>query len=250
MSYQQIIFNKLRLYGITENGVLGILGNFQEESGCEPNRLENDYSPYRTPSKEYVERAISGIMTKSEFCKAVGFGLAQWTFPSRKANLWEFWKSSGKRLDDIYMQIDFVVKELKNDYPELWKLLCTSNDLYTCVKRFCYDFENPKMKNVDTRFRYANEIKQSINLDGLEEDSEEEIKINHDLVLRTIDKNCSGFQEVYLLQSLLSLRKYGVLIDGIWGESLGEAVMEFQEDNNLVVDSIVGKQTWGKLLKI
>lgn len=250
MSYQQIIFNELKKKGLTESGALGMLGNFQEESGCEPNRLENDYSPYRTASKDYVNRVTSGTMTKSDFCKAVGFGLAQWTFPSRKANLWEFWKNSGKDLDDIYMQIEFAIKELKHDYPEVWKLLCTSNDLYECVKRVCYDFENPQTKNVDTRFRYANEIKQSIDLDG-KEDSKEPIEINHDLVLRTIDKNCSGFPEVYLLQSLLSLRKYGVSIaDGIWGESLSEAVMEFQEDNNLVVDSIVGKQTWRKLLKI
>lgn len=249
MSYQQIIFNELKANGLTESGALGMLGNFKAESDCEPNRLENDYSPYRTASKDYVNRATSGIMSKAEFCKAIGFGLAQWTFPSRKANLWEFWKNSGKNLDDVYMQIDFAIKELKQDYPELWKLLCNSNDLYECVKRVCYDFENPQIKNVDTRFRYANEIKQSINLDGENEDFEEEIKINHDLFLRTIDKNCSGFQEIYLLQSLLSLRKYGVLIDGIWGESLNEAVIEFQRDNNLVTDTIVGKNTWEKLLE-
>ena len=41
MSYQQIIYNKFRQYGMTEAGALGMLGNFQEESGCEPNRLEN-----------------------------------------------------------------------------------------------------------------------------------------------------------------------------------------------------------------
>lgn len=249
MSYQQIIYNELKKNGLTESGALGVLGNFQAESCCEPNRLENDYSPYRTTSKDYVNRATSGIMPKSEFCKAIGFGLAQWTFPQRKANLWEFWKNSGKKLDDVYMQIEFAIKELKYDYPELWKLLCTSNDLSTCVKRFCYDFENPLIKNVDTRFRYANEIKQSIDLEG-EENLEKPIEINHELILRTIDKNCSGFQEVYLLQSLLSLRKYGVLIDGIWGESLSEAVAEYQKDNNLIVDSIVGKQTWGQLLKI
>lgn len=249
MSYQQIIFNKLKKIGLTNAGILGILGNFQDESGCEPNRLENDYSPYRTTSKDYVNRATSGKMTKSEFCKAIGFGLAQWTFPSRKANLWEFWKSSGKNLDDVYMQIDFTVKELKQDYPELWTLLCTSNDLYTCVKRFCYDFENPKIKNIDTRFRYANEIKQFINLNGTEDNYQQTIKINHDLELRTIDKNCSKFSEIYLLQSLLALRKYGVVIDGIWGESLNDAVEEFQKDNNLVIDGIVGKQTWAKLFE-
>ena len=257
MSYQQIIYNKFRQFGLTEAGTLGLLGNFQEESGCEPNRLENDFDSYRRVSKEYVASATSGKMTKTEFCKAIGFGIAQWTFPSRKANLWEFWKSSGKALDNVYMQIEFVIKELKHDFPELWKLLCTSNDMYTCVKRVCYDFENPQIKNIDTRFRYANEIKNSIELNKWEDYKETEqssnvdkIEINHKLNLRTVDKNCYNFtMEIYLIQTLLALRNYGVIIDGIWGESSNSAILEFQKDNNLVADGIVGPKTWAKLLE-
>ena len=152
-----------------------------------------------------------------------------------------------------YLQIDFTIKELKQLYPEIWKLLCTSNDLYTCVKRVCYDFENPAIKNVNTRLDDANTVKEMIDINNWNDNdkqTEPTPVINHELILRTIDKNCSGFPEIYLLQSLLSLRKYGVLIDGIWNESLSEAVAEYQKDNNLIVDSIVGKQTWGKLLKI
>lgn len=257
MSYQQIIYNKFRQYGMTESGALGMLGNFQEESGCEPNRLEHDYSPYRTNSKEYVRMATSGEMTKTEFCKPIGFGLAQWTYSTRKAELWEFWKNSNKALDDVYLQIDFTIKELKQLYPEIWKLLCTSNDLYTCVKRVCYDFENPAIKNVNTRFDDANTVKAMIDINNWN-DSDEQIEqtpvINHDLILRTIDKNCSGFIEVEILKTILLIRNYNIdkNIKNIdtWSSETSNCILQFQKDYNLIADGIVGQKTWQKLLEI
>ena len=260
MSYQQIVYDEFRKAGATESGALAVVGNFIAESGCEPNRLENDYDPHRTVSKDYVLRASSGNMSKAEFCKAVGFGLAQWTFPSRKANLWEFWKSSNKELDDIYMQIEFAIKEFKQDFPEVWKLLCLSNDLYTCVKRVCYDFENPYIKNVDARFRYANEEKNIINLNNFnnKENAKETINNvvskNHDLNLRNIDKNCNGFIEVEILKTLLLIRNYKIDKDmkklDTWSTETSTAVLQFQKDYNLISDCIVGQKTWEKLLKI
>ena len=105
---------------MTESGALGMLGNFQEESGCEPNRLEHDYSPYRTNSKEYVRMATSGEMTKTEFCKPIGFGLAQWTYSTRKAELWEFWKNSNKAFR-IYNDL----KSLGNEPVSLVSIIAT-----------------------------------------------------------------------------------------------------------------------------
>ena len=37
--------------------------------------------------------------------------------------------------------------------------------------------------------------------------------------------------------------------DGIWGRKTEKAVRQYQRDNNLVVDGIVGKNTWARLLK-
>lgn len=49
---------------------------------------------------------------------------------------------------------------------------------------------------------------------------------------------------VKLIQSLL-----GIDVDGIFGNDTKNAIMKFQKDNNLTIDGIVGKETWGKLLK-
>ena len=75
MSYYQIVYNRLRHHGITEAGALGVLGNFDCESNCEPNRLQGDFSPYRNASKQHVQDVASGKISREQFARDErGFG--------------------------------------------------------------------------------------------------------------------------------------------------------------------------------
>ena len=248
MSYRQTIYNRLRQLGMSEAGALGMLGNMECESSCEPNRVQGDGSPYRTISKQYTSNYMNGIWGKDKFVNGLtGYGLCQWTYPTRQAALWDFWKSSGKALDDPVMQCDFAVNELKHQYPELWNILCTSNDIYTCTKRICYDFENPLVKNVDARFSAANRIKNEIDLDHWNDDPEPQpTPADHSLKLRTIDYHCEGFDEVLLLKGLLLCRSYDseAVLEDLW-----TVVRQAQTDFGLVSDGIVGERTWAALLE-
>lgn len=250
MSYRETIYNTLRKHGMTEAGALAMLGNFECESTCEPNRVQGDGSAYRTISKSYTSNYMNGVWGKDRFVNGMtGYGLAQWTYPTRQAELWDFWKASGKALDDPVMQCDFAVKELKRDYPELWNLLCTNNDVYTLTKRICYDFENPLVKNVDARFKAANRIKHEIDLNGGGADPEPQPTptpqpvVDHSLKLRVIDKNCESFAEFELLKILLKLRNYDTA--NVW-----DATRQFQKDQGLVSDGVVGNKTWVALLSV
>ena len=73
--------------------------------------------------------------------------------------------------------------------------------------------------------------------------------VDHSLHLRTIDRNCSGWDETFLAQDLLRLRNYDVSVDGQWNNDLVAVVKEFQKDNNLEVDGMIGNNTWNALLK-
>ena len=64
---------------------------------------------------------------------------------------------------------------------------------------------------------------------------------------RTI-QNGLNWTETYLLQSLLKCHGYNVLICGVFAESLERKVKEFQQDNGLKADGIVGPKTWKKLM--
>ena len=252
MSYRQTIYNRLRYHGVSQDGALGVLGNFECESNCEPNRVQGDGSSYRTISKTYTANYMNGTWGKEHFVNGkVGYGLAQWTYPTRQAELWDYWKSSGRALDDAEMQVDFAVKELKRDYPELWKILCTSNDVYTCAKRICYDFENPLVKNVDARFQAANRIKYEIDLNGGGEPEPAPTPgEDHSLKLRTIDKNCEDFNEFLLLRALLLCRGYRFWYSAEFISETWNDVVDFQKSHGLNPDGVVGEKTWNALLKV
>ncbi|NEP07521.1 MAG: peptidoglycan-binding protein [Okeania sp. SIO2G4] len=62
-------------------------------------------------------------------------------------------------------------------------------------------------------------------------------------------RNGSNGYDVTLIQRLLNNAGYGSLVeDGIFGVSTDTAVKQFQQDRNLIVDGIVGSQTWAALL--
>ena len=255
MSYEQTIYNQLRKHGISEAGALGLIGNFWCESNCEPYRLQGDFSPYRTQSKAYVQNVMNGKITKDQFCDGrVGKFIAQWTYPTRQAALWDFWKSSGKAIDDAAMQADFVCKELQS-YSGLLSFLQNTTDIFTACSRVCREYERPAVNNIDARFAAASRIRYEIDLNAWEDGGEdsgddptpEPVPVeDHSLNLRTVDKNCMDFNEIALLKSVLLCRNYTV--DDV-NENLWFTVKAFQREHSLVDDGIVGSKTWSALLE-
>ena len=268
MSYYQQIYNRLRQQGLTEAGAIGMLGNWQAESNCEPSRVQGDFSPYRTASKQYVADVTTGRITRDQFGHdGKGFGLYQLTYFSRKLGYYDFWKQSGKALDDATLQTDYAIIELKRDCPNLYKFLCTTNDIYAATDRICREFERPYHNNVDARYQSALQIKNQIDLSGSTTSQSEEPSNSgtsetlSDLETvpsqpkletwppRMIDEHCSGWAEVWLLQALLKCHGYNVLVDGIFGESLTHKVKQFQSENGLDPDGTVGNMSWSKLME-
>ena len=66
----------------------------------------------------------------------------------------------------------------------------------------------------------------------------------------TVKKGARGNITKLLQEKLVSLGYNTNGIDGIFGTGTEKAVISFQKNNGLVVDGIVGKNTWDKLLKI
>jgi len=257
MSYHQTIYNLLRGYGLSEAGALGMLGNWECESGCEPYRVQGDYQSSRAISKAYVNAIETGMSDKERFATdQKGFGLAQWTYPQRKRNLWDFAYGAMKPIDSCPMQVDFAMLELRNEYQSLLSFLKTTNDIQLACDRVCREFERPAVNNVQARYEAALRIRKELDLSGTAvvednattEEKPEEPKIET-WPPRTIDEHCSGWAEVWLLQSLLKCRGYNVLVDGIWGSLLTDKVKQFQKEHQLDVDGVVGPMSWAKLME-
>lgn len=258
MSYHQTIYNLLRGYGLSEAGALGMLGNWECESGCEPYRVQGDYQASRAISKAYVNAIENGTQDRERFAMdQKGFGLAQWTYPQRKRNLWDLSKGTHTPIDDVALQVDFAIQELRTEYSGLFAFLKTAEAIWDCTDRICREYERPAVNNVQARYEAALRIRKELDLSGKAEDSfkpPEDSSVDNSEKLETwpprvIDEHCSGWAEVWLLQSLLKCRGYNVLVDGIWGSLLTDKVKQFQREHQLDADGAVGPMSWAKLME-
>lgn len=240
------LYNYFTAAGLTHAGTLGLLGNLQAESGCEACRLQGDYDLTRSRSKAYAEKVDSGEMSVHIFSRdAQGWGLAQWTYWSRKEALYYFCRGRGKSIADEMCQAQFIVKELRDDYPQLLKYLSSTDEMFTATKRVCEEYERPAINNVQARYAMAKSIEAE-----LAASPADETKPTKETYWppRTIDARCSKWPEVWLLQAALKCHGYNTEHDGVFNESLSNKVKEFQTKSGLDADGAVGPMTWKKLL--
>lgn len=270
MSYQQIIYNRLRQKGISEAGALGIIGNFQCESNCEPFRLQGDFSPYRTASKAYVAGVTSGSISRETFSKdAKGFGIYQLTYWSRKQGYYDYWKQSGKALDDAELQVDYALLEMEREYGGLLAFLRETTDIFTATSRVCREFERPAINNIDARFSAAKRYQSELDLNAWQSGATTETTettqpttqttetsvypapaLDDRLKLRVTDEHCAGWPEASLVQAILIRRGYDLhVVDGVWDDEEIEELKLFQRNHGLKADGVVGPKTWAELLK-
>jgi len=144
-----IIWNFLIAYLNNPYGAAGVLANIEIESGCEPTRVQGDYSEGFVFSADYTSRVDEGSISKDSFVQAIagdgygsGYGLCQWSF-DRKEGLYELAQENGTSVGDLNTQCTYLIMELEIDYPELSKLLKSTDDARKAAREFAYVFEQP-----------------------------------------------------------------------------------------------------------
>ena len=113
MSYDTTIWNYLKGRGFTDFAAAGIMGNLYAESGLNPENLQNNFEATLGMTDHQYTMAVDNY-TYDNFVKdAAGYGLAQWTFWSRKQGLFNLARNWGKSVGDLEVQLEFLVSELK-----------------------------------------------------------------------------------------------------------------------------------------
>ena len=155
----QTIYNALRAAGLTKEGACALMGNMRAESGMRPDIAQRGMT--RLTDAQYTAAVDAGTI---DFARdAVGYGLCQWTYRTRKAELLAFARERGVSVGDEQTQVQFCLRELKRDFASVWALLTGSHGLYECARAVCVEFERPAVNNVETRYRYAQEFYEQMN---------------------------------------------------------------------------------------
>lgn len=134
------------------------MGNLYAESGLRPNNLQNIYETKLGYTDETYTAAVdNGSYTKFTEDKA-GYGIAQWTFWSRKAALLNFCKEKNSSIGDLHIQLNFLWNELSSSYQQLLKILQSSDSFQECSNAVLMQFERPADQGTSvqqTRAKYS-----------------------------------------------------------------------------------------------
>ena len=124
-------------------GAAGVMGNLDAESALRPNNLQNSYEKSLGYTDDQYVAAVDNGSYRDFVTDKVGFGLAQWTYHSRKAALLKFAKATDKSIGDLTLQLDFLWKELTESYPSLLKLLQTTDSVEEASTAVLTKYERP-----------------------------------------------------------------------------------------------------------
>lgn len=126
---EELIWQYLKSQGLSDAGTAGLMGNLFAESGLKPTNLENTYEKKLGYTDETYTKAVDNGTYDNFVRDSAGYGLAQWTFWSRKQNLLNYAKQKNKSIGDLYMQLDFLMIELSNGYKSLLSTLRSTNSI-------------------------------------------------------------------------------------------------------------------------
>ena len=143
-SNEEKIWNYLLDYGYSAAGIAGVMGNWNNESGFLPNNVENCFNLYS--DEEFTNLVDAGTISRDKFAlypkngcpydtDIYGYGLAQWTYPTRKENLYDFNKTAGTSIGDLKMQLDFYISEA-DSYSGLHDAMMSATDPYKAAETF------------------------------------------------------------------------------------------------------------------
>nr|DAG71381.1 MAG TPA: Morphogenesis protein 1 wall, phi29, hydrolase, infection [Caudoviricetes sp.] len=240
--------------GMTPIAACAMGGNMMCESNMTANTAQRGMTTLT--DAEYTAAANSGAIDFAH--DAVGYGLCQWTYSTRKQRLLEYARSVGTSVGDEDMQVNFCLKELRGEYPALWNYLTSAQDLYGAAARICKEYERPAVNNIADRANAGNALymQYGSRLDataagdaeteedpsGADSSLSGEAGESAALMPGTV-RDGDRTPEAEYLAALLESVGYDVLWDG-----LRACLIDYQSKTGLDADGICGEKTWSKIL--
>lgn len=152
---EERIWNFLTDKGLSACGAAGLMGNLYAESALDPKNLQNTYEK----SLGYTEATYTAAVDSGKYTNFVhdsaGYGLAQWTYYTRKEALLQYVKSVGASIGDLEAQLGFLFKEISSGYPALLSALRTATSVRTASDAVLTVYERPADQSESVKVQRA-----------------------------------------------------------------------------------------------
>ena len=141
------------MIGLNPAALCGLMGNVFAESGLIPNNLQNSFEDKLGMNDDAYTQAVDDGSYDNFVHDSAGYGLAQWTYYSRKEGLLNFAKEKGVSIGDMYMQMDYLWQELQNTI-DIAKLNACST-VREASDIILHEFERPADQSEEVEIRRA-----------------------------------------------------------------------------------------------
>lgn len=154
MTNEQIIWTFLKGKGFNDYAAAGIMGNLWAESGLKPNNLQNTYEKSLGLNDDQYTAAVDNG-TYTNFARdSAGYGLAQWTYWTRKQNLLARAKAAGTSIADLSTQLNYLYEELSSN-AAIMQALAIADSVKAASDVILLKFERPKDQGEAAKNRRA-----------------------------------------------------------------------------------------------
>lgn len=142
-SVEKHIWGYLAGKGLNAYAVAGLMGNLYAESGLNPCNLQNSYNKsLNMTDAQYTAAVDNGSYGDFANDKA-GYGLAQWTFCTRKQALLDSAKGAGVSIGNMDMQLAYLWRELQG-YESVIATLKTAESVRAASDAVLLGYEKPE----------------------------------------------------------------------------------------------------------
>ena len=165
----EIIWLYFQKKGFNDFAIAGILGNLFAESGLSSINLQNAFeSKLGMTDEEYTAAVDNGSYTNFD-SDGAGYGIAQWTYSTRKQGLKTLATLKKTSVGDLNLQLEFLFNEITSDsFRSCYDKLMAATSLEDATYTFLLDFEKPA--NAEqfkvTRLNYAKNYYNKFNTDN------------------------------------------------------------------------------------
>lgn len=138
-----VIWDFFKAKGFTEYAIAGLMGNLYAESGLSQINLQNTGNTKLGMTDIEYTNAVDNESYTNFIKDSQGYGLAQWTYWTRKQNLLNFAKSKKKSIGDLNMQLEFLYQELSTSYKQQVDKINKAASVLEASNVILKEFEKP-----------------------------------------------------------------------------------------------------------
>lgn len=141
ISNTDIIWERLLLGINNAYGAAALMGNLFAESSLNP--LCKTGGDKTQTGQQYASMVNEGVISGDAFAHdGVAFGLAQWRYWSRKEQLYLYAREKGRGIDDIDIQLDFLLREIQT-YKTVWNTITKTDSIRVASDMILERYEKP-----------------------------------------------------------------------------------------------------------